>query len=293
MEQDKIKYTFSGHESFQCKSLWLKKGYDFMCQNKDFNASDAVVDLGVGKNMVSSIRFWMKAFGLREENTITQIANYIFDSETGKDPFAEDIATLWLLHYLLVSTNTASLYKLFFVDFHSEKNEFSKEQVQNFVKRKCAETANPNMYNENTINKDIDVLFKNYLAPIANKPNEDLLSLMTVLNLIRQTDRHEDNQGRKITYYNFNTIGKQKIIPEVFLYAIIDVKGSDKAVSYDVLYSLSLLFCLSSSELIDTISYIEKEYSDTLKFTDDGGIKQLLFIKELDKQKVLDNYYKN
>src|SRR5574344_2015712 len=103
MEQDKIKYTFSGHESFQCKSLWLKKGYDFMCQNKDFNASDAVVDLGVGKNMVSSIRFWMKAFGLREENTITQIANYIFDSETGKDPFAEDIATLWLLHYLLVS----------------------------------------------------------------------------------------------------------------------------------------------------------------------------------------------
>ena len=185
------------------------------------------------------------------------------------------------------------MYKLFFVDFHSEKNEFSKEQVQNFVKRKCAETANPNMYNENTINKDIDVLFKNYLAPIANKPNEDLLSLMTVLNLIRQTDRHEDNQGRKITYYNFNTIGKQKIIPEVFLYAIIDVKGSDKAVSYDVLYSLSLLFCLSSSELIDTISYIEKEYSDTLKFTDDGGIKQLLFIKELDKQKVLDNYYKN
>jgi len=64
MEQEKTKYTFSGHESFQCKSLWLKKGYDFMSQNKDFNAADAVVDLGVGKNMVSSIRFWMKAFGL-------------------------------------------------------------------------------------------------------------------------------------------------------------------------------------------------------------------------------------
>ena len=25
-----IKYTFSGHESFPCKSLWLKKGYDFV-----------------------------------------------------------------------------------------------------------------------------------------------------------------------------------------------------------------------------------------------------------------------
>ena len=25
-----VKYSFSGHESFPCKSLWLKKGYDFV-----------------------------------------------------------------------------------------------------------------------------------------------------------------------------------------------------------------------------------------------------------------------
>ena len=28
-----IKYCFSGHESFPCKSLWLKKGYDFVVQD--------------------------------------------------------------------------------------------------------------------------------------------------------------------------------------------------------------------------------------------------------------------
>lgn len=282
MEQDKVKYTFSGHESFQCKSLWLKKGYDFMSQNKDFNAPDAVVNLGVGKNMVSSIRFWMKAFGLRDESNLTPIAKYIFDTESGKDPFIEDIATLWLLHYLLVSTNSASIYKLFFVDFHREKNEFSKEQVLGFIKRKCSETANPNMYNENTIAKDVDVLLKNYFIPSDNKPNEDLLSLMTGLNLIRKVDKN---------IYCFNAVGKQKIVPEILLYAIVNVKGNDKSVSYDTLYNLSLLFCLSQSELIDTIMNLEKRYSDTLKFTDDGGIKQLLFIKELDKQNVLNKYY--
>ena len=52
-----LKYTFSGHESFPCKSLWLKKGYDFVIQEKDFNSPNAVVDLGVGKNMVSSIKW--------------------------------------------------------------------------------------------------------------------------------------------------------------------------------------------------------------------------------------------
>ena len=29
-----IKYCFSGHESFPCKSLWLKKGYDFYGKNQ-------------------------------------------------------------------------------------------------------------------------------------------------------------------------------------------------------------------------------------------------------------------
>jgi hypothetical protein len=78
---------------------------------------------------------------------------------------------------------------VFFVDFHNEKNEFTKEQVQSFVKRKCSETTNPNMYNENTIGRDIEVLFKNYITPSSNKPNEDLLSLMTGLNLIRIIDK--------------------------------------------------------------------------------------------------------
>lgn len=29
-----MRYSFSGHESFHCKSLWLKKGYDFICNKK-------------------------------------------------------------------------------------------------------------------------------------------------------------------------------------------------------------------------------------------------------------------
>lgn len=57
------KLRFSGHESFQCRNLWLKKGYDYLKSKREykspFNEEWAVIDLGVGKNMVSSIRFWM------------------------------------------------------------------------------------------------------------------------------------------------------------------------------------------------------------------------------------------
>ena len=114
-------YTFSGHESFPCKTLWLKKGYDFVRAEKDFNAPEAVVDLGVGKNMVAAIRYWYKAFGLNKDVKTGWIADYIFDKNTGKDPYMEDLGTLWLLHFLLVYTGEASLYKLFFVDFQKER----------------------------------------------------------------------------------------------------------------------------------------------------------------------------
>ena len=108
-QKQPLKYTFSGHESFQCRHLWLKKGYDFVSAGKSFNSEDAVVELGVGKNMVSSIRFWMKAFDIIDQNdTPTVFANKLL-SEKGWDPYMEDEATLWLLHYNLVKKGMASL----------------------------------------------------------------------------------------------------------------------------------------------------------------------------------------
>jgi hypothetical protein len=284
MYGDKVRYTFSGHESFYCKSLWLKKGYDFMLENKDFNDSDAVVELGVGKNMVASIRYWLKAFGLMEDGQATEIADYIFNDKTGKDPFIEDLGTLWLLHYLLVKTELASVYRLFFVDYHREKNnEFNRDQLSNFLKRKSFETDYSSLYNENTVKRDIGVLLQNYTMPEHGKPNEDYSALLIDLNLIRQAD------GK--TYY-FNVRGKNELMPEIFLYAILDWKGKDKTVDYEAMFGyFGGIFCLTPAELIDALLALTEKYPDSLAFTDDGGIKQLLFIKELDKQKVLNSYY--
>jgi hypothetical protein len=53
---------FSGHESFHCRPFWLKKGFDHIKSDQPFN-DYAGIELGVGKNMVGSIRFWLKSFG--------------------------------------------------------------------------------------------------------------------------------------------------------------------------------------------------------------------------------------
>src|SRR5438552_2795838 len=93
-----ISTSFSGHETFVLRYGWLKKGFDAAVKNPSvFTAEDAVVDLGVGKNMVRAIRHWGLACGvLREEPktrglrlTPTDFGNFLFGN-SGQDPYLED-----------------------------------------------------------------------------------------------------------------------------------------------------------------------------------------------------------
>jgi hypothetical protein len=57
-----VQGSFSGHETFALRAAWLKKGIDGLERYPDiFSREDALVELGVGKNMVRSIRHWCLA----------------------------------------------------------------------------------------------------------------------------------------------------------------------------------------------------------------------------------------
>lgn len=124
MKQRLDKYskgTPGRHETFVPRYGWLTKGYVRCAESpRVFNDDDAIEQLGVGKNMVRSIRFWCLLLGLLKEPGkdsdiakgvlspgklgIRLIGQYLpdknrIDTETGWDPYLEDIASLWLLHW--------------------------------------------------------------------------------------------------------------------------------------------------------------------------------------------------
>lgn len=281
------KYTLSGHESFPCKTLWLTKGYNYMVNGGNFNASDAVIALGVGKNMVSSIRYWLKVFGLAEQDKPTDIANYLFDELKGVDKYIESLGTLWLLHYLLVSSKEATLYNITFVQFQKERKAFEREQLVNYVKRLMIEDGKDKVFNANTTKKDVGVLLQNYAQPYKAKSFEDYSSLLIDLDLIRV----EDN-GKT---FAFNIEGKRIVPLEIFLFAVLREKGKDKSVSYDILQEIGLMFCMTDAEVIDMAQSISHAYSSSVQYSDNAGIRQLLFKEgtSLNEMKILDKYYKN
>lgn len=101
--------TFSGHETFAFRYGWLKKGADVIMEQPDlFGRDEAMAALGVGKNMVRSIRYWCLATGVAEEEArpgsrarnlaLTDLGRALL-VEPGWDSFLEDDSSLWLLHW--------------------------------------------------------------------------------------------------------------------------------------------------------------------------------------------------
>jgi len=59
---------FSGHETFPCRYAWLPKAYGALADSPTAFADEeeAMITLGVGKNMVRAIRFWVQRRGSRQ-----------------------------------------------------------------------------------------------------------------------------------------------------------------------------------------------------------------------------------
>jgi hypothetical protein len=283
------KYTFSGHDSFQCRQLWLKKGYDYVREGKSFNDEDAVVQLGVGKNMVSSIRFWLKAFSIIDSKDIpTEFGKRLFDNERGYDPFLEDEASLWLLHYQLVKNGFASIYSLIFNEFRKEKLFFNKETLVNYVKR--IGESNPDLnFNENTVAKDFIVFANLYKNDPESKDVEDSFSgILSEIELLKTTGKGKDEQF-------FIENSERDNLPEsIVLYAILDNPIYGNSISLNSLEfdnnSPGSIFALNRSSLMNKISDIVDGFKN-ITFTDQAGIKELQFKNKVDPYTILDSYY--
>lgn len=282
------KFTFSGHDSFQCRQLWLKKGFDYIKQGKDFNDEDAVVKLGVGKNMVSSIRFWLKAFNIidSKDNT-TEFGDRLFD-DNGYDPFLENEASLWLLHYQLVKNGYASIYSLIFNEFRKEKMIFNKDSFVNYVKR-IGESYSDQSFNENTLAKDFIVftnLYKN--DPESNDIEDSFSGILSELELLKISGRGKDE------HFYIENDERDNLSEYVLLYTILDNPNYGNAISLNSLEfdwnSPGSVFALNRKGLLNKINDVVNLFKE-INFTDQAGIKELQFKKKLNSYSILDLYY--
>ncbi len=288
---------FSGHESFIARSFWAKKGYEFINNGGSFTSESAVVELGVGKNMVSSIYYWLKSLDLfnEDDKQLTEVAHFIFNSK-GADPFLEDIGSIWLLHYLLVKHNYASIFNLAFNKLRKERSSFTKDQFQAFIKRQFKEVGN-NGYNPSTIEKDISMFLRTYNTPdykTIKKNFEDEVSGLFIELELMTSKRDLNLEGKKVDWYELEGKERYSLPPHILLYAIMDNFEDAQNIAFRRLEieenSPGMIFALNKEGLIKKLQEIEKNIEGVV-LTQSAGNIVLVIPENLDKWEILKSYY--
>src|SRR3954447_13397667 len=175
-----IQQSFSGHETFPFRYPWLKKGIDAVREDGDvFLRDDAITTLGVGKNMVRSIRHWCLAAGVLEESRDgggalrpSELGNLLLD-DRGLDPYLEDPATLWLLHWQIASSRgRAATWFWTFSRFHEP--EFTREALTSSLYR-WTQTLGGKQVAESSLKRDVEVFLRTYVPSRQSRGGEDSL----------------------------------------------------------------------------------------------------------------------
>lgn len=157
------RYGFAGHETFPFRYGWLKKAVDGIRSDpRLFAREDAIVTLGVGKNMVESIRHWGLASRVLEEGDgsrlgVSTLGKWLLEDW---DPYLEDPASLWLIHWLLATYPIrAATWWLAFSRY--TRPDFSKRQLQVYLAEFAARHSL--RVKESTLSRDVDCFVRTYL----------------------------------------------------------------------------------------------------------------------------------
>jgi len=282
MKFDASKTAFGRHETFALRYSWLTKGYqkNVACKKEDiFTSDNATVELGVGKNMVAAIRYWLRASQMMDasSNRVTSLGNSIFNSKTGFDPYLEDEATLWLVHWSIATNSSlATSWYWFFNKFHkpeftaSELNTSLSDWVKDNVQHKIA---------DGTLKNDTLLVPKMYAYSKDNKriSLEDKLDIPLVqLKLITQSP-----DGK--TYQSKPSI-RLSLPIEIIGYAVSQIMLAKNAISIpieELMYSrdtfpaVGSVFRLTENDLIAKLETLTSSYPQFFDIRESSGIHQL------------------
>ncbi len=300
--EDGYRPLFTGHETFPLRYGWLKKAFDAVWETEGRNGNksvflrdDAIARFGVGKNMVSSMRHWATVAGVIEEPpgadsiATTEFGQRMFKDRGGLDPYMENPATLWLVHWHLAARSTKTTW--FWVFNHCPAPTFDRDDLVKGILR-VAKDLGWKRASEATIKGDVTCFARTYAAPPpSGRADNDgaLESPLIELGLMKAVGRRD---GFRLVRGAKTTLGDG-----VFLYALLDFWNrrfpgaatlSFEAVAHEP-GSPGRVFLLEENDVADRLARLERQTSGGLRWSETAGLKQVVRGPRLDFRSTLDH----
>lgn len=291
------KMAFGRHETFALRYGWLSKGFQAVCEdNTIFESADATVRLGVGKNMVTAIRYWLRACSMIDanKNTPTELGTILL-SEHGFDPYLEDEGTIWLLHWLLATqAELATSWYWFFNRFH--KPEFTGQELttalNDFVSDKIIHKKKPALA---TLKNDATLIPRMYSQSLGRSRMalEDVLdSPFSLLQLINQPSGSKGFQSRPMP--------RPELPIGVLGFAVCQLfklKNTKAIPIEDFMYSkdncpaVGSVFRITESDLIAKLEKLVDYTPEKFEIRDTAGHHQLFLIDTVEPLDFIVQHY--
>jgi len=297
LAKDDIKIKLKGHESFYIREGWLTKGIKNVADNpRVFINSDATEVLGVGSNMVKSIRYWLKAAGLAEEKKCEggkwqqfltpDFGEFIREG----DPYFEDIFSLWLVHYKIASnSHLATAWYLFFNEILIK--EFSKEDIKSEMMYALNRFTNNANFSEKSLLDDCDCIIKTYYTEKKEEinPEDNKICPLSALGLLSVTKTDSNKEIILKTKPSLDKLSKL-----VVLYIILDNLGESNSVSIDQILNdkcnAGRILNLDRNLLNEYLDLLKKD--NYLKIVRTAGLDQVYITCDIKKEGIIEKYYR-
>jgi len=293
--------SFAGHGTFAFRYSWLKKGVDLLRLDPEiFQREDAIVRLGVGKNMVRSIRHWCLATRVAEGEPKTRarslrpsdFGNRLL-SDGGWDPFLEDDATLWLIHWNLASVETrAATWYWAYNRFH--EYAFTRTTMVELLIRDLQALGWSDVAHS-TIRRDVDCFVHTYLSLRTDRTHIDDVIECPLSNLGLLIQEPDSERLR------FKTGPKTTLPAAVFAYAIAQFwdkrNNRGKALELREIMrsegSPGLIFKLDQESMLGYLDALKGVTSGYMIFEDTSLVRRVIRPREAECNPIsfLEDYY--
>ena len=288
---------FRAHETFFIRKGWLSKGMKYVINDSDvfISKKDNPMDvLGIGANMVKSLRYWLQAVGLTEEprsgkriQTLTAFGNSVFSN----DRYVEELGTLYLLQYKLASNySEATSWYYFFNEF--TMSESSRDDFVSFVQNQLKMKGTENVALR-SLNDDFSCIVNTYLPRYKNNPEKidpenNIDCPFGELGLL-------DNANKvKKTYKKVIPLSVS-IDPWVALAVISDRANGKKEISLNELLTgdcnIGKVFNLDAVTMLDVLYRIERLHE--IKIIRTAGLDVIHILNKPTFQSCVNEFYKS
>ena len=268
------------NETFYIREGWFEKAINCIHENEGKNIffkNEGVEYLGIGSNMVKSMKYWLKTAEIIEDkdNHLTEFGRLLYQY----DPYLDHKFSWFLIHYFLIRNENEN--PIAYTIFNYAKEKSHKDGLRALLMEHFMQ-IDKNV-KEKLVEDDLNVFLNSYIcSTIIDNPEDNYFCPLSGLKLMRKTNN---------TY--IKTVPAYKSLSYlVIYYNLYQLEGGKPFViddSIDKINSPTHLFNLDQYSYMQYLDEMRK--NDLITINKTAGLNTVYFDKALSLQDIFEENF--